>query len=255
MIRSILQFCMLSIVMVTMTVRLSFAATPPQQRFEKANALYKQQQYTQAAAQYQQLIDEGYLSAELYLNAGNAYYKSSAMGEAIYSYEKAQQIDPGNEAVGRNLALANQKIGSTAQSLPLLFFERWWMDLQRLHSTNGWAIGTIVLCWILIIVFAVHRFISRSILLRIAGYLTAALFIGYFAMAAWVYNRAQHQDIGIVMHGMAKVKAAPDANSKELFEVKEGIRLDVVDRTATFYKVALNDGKTGWVPVESIKTL
>ncbi|UYQ92733.1 tetratricopeptide repeat protein [Chitinophaga horti] len=253
--RSILNIRTLMLAVASLVASVTFAATPPQQRFEQANKLYKQQQYSEAASLYQQLIDEGYLSAELYVNAGNAYYRSNAMGEAIYSYEKAQQLDPSNEAAPRNLALANQKTGSTAQALPLLFFEKWWIDAQQLHSANGWAVGTIVLFWLLIILYGIYRFGNRQLVFKLVSYATAVLFVGYFVMAAWVYNRAHTQSIAIVMQPSAHAKAAPDDSSKDVFEVKEGFRLEVLERTGSYYKVALADGKSGWVPISSIKTL
>ncbi|MCK7558537.1 hypothetical protein MKQ70_27500 [Chitinophaga sedimenti] len=71
--RAILTIRLLFFAAAILAAHAVWAATPPQQRFEKANALYKQQQYTEAAALYQQLIDEAFLSPELYVNAGNAF--------------------------------------------------------------------------------------------------------------------------------------------------------------------------------------
>jgi tetratricopeptide (TPR) repeat protein len=252
--RAILTIRLLFFAAALLAASAVWAATPPQQRFEKANALYKQQQYTEAAALYQQLIDEGFLSPELYVNAGNAYYRSNALGEAVYSFEKALLLDPANEAAPRNLALANQKIGSTAQSLPLLFFEKWWINAQRLHTANGWATGAIVLCWLFIALYGAYRFAGRKTILKIGSYVAAVCFITYFVMAAWVHHRANTHDVAIAM-STAKAKAAPDGNSKDIFDVKEGFRVEVLDQTSGFYKVGLNDGKTGWVPAASIKTL
>lgn len=67
----------------------SAAAPVQQQQFEKANLLYKQKQYSEAAGIYQQLIDEGYHQPQLFINAGNAYYKANKTGLAIYNYEKS----------------------------------------------------------------------------------------------------------------------------------------------------------------------
>lgn len=255
--RSIHKFRILFLVMALMAVTSSFAATPPQTTFNNANKLYSQQKYSEAATAYQQLIDEGYQSAALYLNAGNAYYKANAMGKAIYSFEMARKLEPSNEAVTRNLSLANQKIGTNTQALPLLFFERWWMDLQLVHSANGWAIGAIVLAWVFGMGFTAYRFMPalKKLPLKIALYVAGILFTGYFAMAAWSYNNAQDHHIGIVMNAGAKAKAAPDGNSKDVFDLKEGSRLEVVDSTRDYCKIMLNDGKTGWVPAASIKTL
>ncbi|WP_341833947.1 tetratricopeptide repeat protein [Chitinophaga pollutisoli] len=116
--------------------------------FAEGNRLYEQQRFTDAAAKYQQLIDSGYQVADLYFNAGNAYYKSNQTGMAVYSFEKALRLQPGDEATERNLAIANQKVGSNVETLPLLFFERWWLQWQQLHTPAGWANWSIAWGWI-----------------------------------------------------------------------------------------------------------
>lgn len=225
--------------------------------FSEGNQLYRQQQYREAAARYQQLIDSGYQVADLYFNAGNAYLKSNQVGMAVYSFEKALHLKPGDAAVEQNLYLANQRVSNNIEALPLLFFERWWLQWQQLHSARGWAVGSIVWFWILCAGIISYFFMPglRHVWLRWGLSVAGVLFIGYFSMAVWMQNKAYHNTTAIVMQAAVKVKAAPDEGSKDLFQVGEGIKVEVLDGTKDFSKVQLADGKTGWMPVASLKKL
>jgi len=46
------------------------------QIWEKANAYYTTEEYNQAISLYEQIVQTGKESAELYFNLGNAYYKA-----------------------------------------------------------------------------------------------------------------------------------------------------------------------------------
>lgn len=224
--------------------------------FTEANKLYEQKKYAEAADKYQQLIDSGYQVADLYYNAGNAYYKSSQTGMAVYSFEKALSLKPGDEQIEQNLALANQQVGNNLESLPLLFFEKWWLQLQVMHTAAGWATGSIVFCWILAALAIVYFFMPnmKRPVFRWGMLVAGILFIGYFSMAIWMQNKAYNSGSAIVMKN-GKVKSAPDEGSKDLFEIKEGIKIKVLDSTKDFSKVQLSDGKTGWIAVKDIRNL
>lgn len=229
----------------------------PQQRFEKANTLYQQNKYTEAAGIYQQLISEGYTLEDLYFNAGNAYYKSNRTGQAIYNYEKALQLNPDNESVSHNLDLANQRVPGFTDELPLLFFQKWWQQWQHLHTPNGWAVGSLVLFWLLIggllVYLLAARFNNRPV--RMGVSVIGAAFVVYLFMSIYTYSSLHSHHTGIVMNSGIKAKAAPDQNGKELFELNEGMKVQVLDATMDYCKVQLADGKTGWIACDEVKRL
>ncbi|NSL89368.1 tetratricopeptide repeat protein [Chitinophaga sp. Mgbs1] len=229
----------------------------PQQRFDAANSLYQQSKFTEAAAAYQQLIDEGYQQKPLYFNAGNAYYKAGKTGDAVYSYEKALQLAPGDEAVKHNLSLANQKVSGYVEELPLVFFQQWWQQLQQVHKANGWAVGTVVLFWLLVAGIMLNSFLPgwKNKFLRWGNYALGTLCALYLIMAIDTYLVANNHSQGVIMHSNIKVKTAPDDNSKDAFEIQEGMKVQVADATKDYCKISLADGKTGWVSCNYIKRL
>lgn len=229
----------------------------PQQQFDKANQLYRQGRYTEAAARYQQLQDLGYHPEALFFNAGNAYYKANRIGQAVYNYEKALQLSPGNDAIEHNLALANQKVNSYVDDLPLVFFQRWWLQLKHLHQPNGWAVISLVLFWLLTAGILIYRYAHgfKKAWLRWGNYTLGALFVLYLIMAADTWWSSSRHDTGIIMNSSIKVKAAPDDNSKDMFEIQEGMKVKIDDATKDFCKIVLADGKAGWISCNFIKRL
>lgn len=228
-----------------------------QQRFEQANLLFNQSKYTEAARTYQQLLDEGHAQKELYFNAGNAWYKAGKTGQAIYSYEKALQLSPNDPAVKHNLAIANQKVNGFVEELPLVFFQQWWLQLQHLHKANGWAIGTVVLFWLLITGIMLNTFLPgwRNKFLRWGSYVLGALCLLYLLMAIDTYLSSNNHESGIVMNSNIKAKSSPDENSRDAFEVGEGMKVHITDATADYCKIELADGKNGWISCAYIKRL
>src|SRR5580704_14777486 len=75
---------------------LSFGSDGANTLFSKGNTLYTKGQYKDALATYQQLIDQGYQSAAVYFNMGNASYKNDDIASAVLYYEKAHKLAPGD---------------------------------------------------------------------------------------------------------------------------------------------------------------
>jgi len=233
------------------------AASAPQQEFEKANGLFKQKQYTEAANIYQQLIDQGFGQPELYLNAGNAWYKANKTGLAVFNYEKALSADPFNKSAAHNLAVANQRVEGYVNDLPLLFFQQWWLHVLHFHTPDGWATGAILLFWLSITGIVVLLLIPafKPVLMKWGSAVLAAGFLFYLIMGISAYLTANAHDQGIIMSTAVKVKAAPDNESKDMFELHEGVKVQVTDATQEFCKISLPDGKTGWLACAEIKRL
>lgn len=72
--------------------------------FDEGNALYNQGNYTEAIEKYTSIINNGFESAELYYNLGNAYYKINDIANSIFYFEKSLLLDPNNNETKNNLS-------------------------------------------------------------------------------------------------------------------------------------------------------
>src|SRR5260370_28423453 len=116
--------------------------------FEAANKLYEQGKHSEAAANYEKLIQAGQVSAALHFNLGNALFKSGQIGRAIAAYHQAEQLAPRDPDVRANLQFArNQAQG------PSLSPSRWQHWLGKL-SVNEWTLLSAGGLWLLLFLLA-----------------------------------------------------------------------------------------------------
>jgi len=60
----------------------------------------------------------------------------------------------------------------------------------------------------------------------------------------------------VVLAAAVQVRAAPaEDDDLTLFEIHEGTRVRVEQRTGTWAEVVLDDGKVGWVPAEVMESI
>ena len=120
----------------------------PPPAFESANKLYEEGKFAEAAAAYQKLAQSGQVSAALYFNLGNAFFKSSQNGRAIAAYRQAEQLNPRDPDLRANLQFArNQTQG------PTLSPSRWQRWLGRL-TLNEWTLLAAGAIWLLLLLLA-----------------------------------------------------------------------------------------------------
>lgn len=219
--------------------------------FDKANQLYHNKNYDSAARLYQQMINDGYCSADLFYNAGNAYYRLNRIGLAIWCYEKAVGIHRDKNYV-ENLALAKKRIREPIDEIPEIFFIRWWESAYRLFSANTWAV--LALTWFLL---AMSGLFLNKFNIRISmpawlkyGAFTLSLYCLFMLMVR-AYNDACHFN-GIIIEAKT---LCTFQNKKEPIFLSEGIKIKVVElhpestRSTGTPKVAvkLPDGRNGLI--------
>jgi len=79
-------------------------ATTPEEWFELGKDYYKQNQWSQAVAAFQKVIELDPTYQAAYANLGAAYHRQNNLDLAIAQYEKALELDPDDGEVVYNLA-------------------------------------------------------------------------------------------------------------------------------------------------------
>src|SRR5512135_2510947 len=97
----------------------------PSELFNRGNDYYKAGNYADAATQYQEIINQGMVSAAVYFNLGNAEYRQGKIAQAILAYERAVRLKPGDPDILHNLRLVNFKIVDRIEPVPELFIIQW----------------------------------------------------------------------------------------------------------------------------------
>ncbi len=222
-----------------------------QQLWEKANNFYTTEEYRQAIATYEQILQNGEESAKLYFNLGNAYYKAGEINKAILNYERAKLLAPQDEDIQFNLELANQYVVTKIDELPQPFFLRWRNRILNTYPAETWSIISIVAFVLFLVLLGLFLF-SRSVpVKRISFWFgVAAIVVSAFtfSFAARQTNKIAQRNEAIVFCPRVTIKSSPAQSGTDLFLIYEGVKVQVTDSLNTWKEIKLNDGNQGWLP-------
>lgn len=220
----------------------------------KANEMYKQGQYSDAAKLYEEMLKSG-VSAELYYNLGNSYYKSDEIGLAILNYERALRLNPRFKDAAYNLSIAESKIVDNINSTPTFFIKRWIHGLIDNASSNNWAIISLFFFTLTLGAFLFFLFSSTRNKRKISFYTTifsAIFFITTFAFSGIRKEQFVKHNSAIVLAGSVSAKSSPDVSGTDLFQLHEGTKVDVKSTLGTWAEISLDNGAVGWVEEKTI---
>lgn len=230
----------------------------PEEAVQKGNSFYQKKQYEKAVESYQQVINAGFESDEVYFNMGNAYYKLGKLGYAILNYEKAYKLNPGDDDIQFNLRLASARTVDKIDELPKMFLVKWWESLVNLFSISGWTIVTFIFYLLLlgsiILYFFAHKPLYQKTAL-LSGMISAVFLI---LTVLFLYSKINNDTVvkyGVVVEQAVAVKNSPDENGGDAFIIHEGIKVNLEDQVADWVKIKLPDGKVGWLPGSNLKTI
>jgi len=226
---------------------------------DRANQAYQEGDYAAAIEAYEAVLEAGFESGALYYNLGNAYFKSGSLGRSILNWERALERAPGDPDIVANLELARTLTADAVEPLPrfwLLSAMEWWVDLIPRSA----LISIVAIAWLTL---------TGGLLLRVLGRSVRAAEVGYWltlsgALAVMLLgSNLVIRELGLGRPGRAvimaeaiAVRAAPAADDDlTLFEVHEGTRVRIDQRTGEWAEIVLDDGKVGWVPVAAMEEI
>lgn len=226
----------------------------------EADGLYKKEKYQEAAAAYESLLKskEG-VSAALYYNLGNAYYKLDNIPLAILNYERALLLEPGDGDIRANLALARGKTADKVTPPSEMFFVTWWRGFCNSMSEYAWcimSIGAFVLLLIGLLVYLYsHYLLARKI--GVYGAMVMLVLVVLFNFAAYSQNQSlSNRNAAIVIAPAISVKSSPADSSTDLFVIHEGSKVEILDASMKQWKeVKFEEGKQGWIPASAVEVI
>jgi len=225
--------------------------------FEEGNSLYNNKQYDQAIEKYKEILSGGAESAALYYNMGNSYYKIGKIGYAILYFERAKRLAPKDKEILNNLYFLQKKVKNlgTLPSLPL------YNAIENVENTFSINILTI-LCYIFFVLLlgslSFYIFASKILFRKISFFLGFGILICLIMASSLLvlkYRDLYFSESAIVITNSAQIKYSPDMESRELFSVFEGERVEIEDQVAGWAKVKALNGKNGWIIIDSINKI
>lgn len=226
--------------------------------FEQGNALYNDGKFAEAIDKYQQILDSGEHSAELYYNMANAHYKLNNVAPSIYYYEKALQLKPNDEEIKNNLSYAQNMTIDAIDVQAEVGFSKLIKSLINFFSFDTWAKLSLGFMILFILLFLAYYFSHNTVNKRIAfiGFVCSLFFMGLtLALAFQKQTLNSKNKPAIVFAQEVSVKNGPNNKSEELFKLHEGTKVQVIESFEDWKKIKINQETEGWLPKESIKML
>ena len=214
--------------------------------FMEAQQNYRDGNYSQAASNFEKLLQGGTRNGTLYYNLGNSYFKMGMLGKAILSYRLAELYLPRDEDLNANLRYARQLTKDKIEAKQLVpFLKRFCFWYSKLNITELFIVFLIAhaLFWLI----AMIRIVWRKEYLNFIFLITlAAVVVLGFSLALKLYYYSYGID-GVVVAKDITVRSGNGITNTALFQLHDGAECKIIKQEGDWLKIQLPDGKKGWI--------
>ena len=225
----------------------------------EADSAYIQGDYLTAIGIYEWVVENQGVNATLYMNLGNCWLKRDEIAKAILYYERAYLLDPSDPDIRFNLELARTKTVDKVNAVNQLFITVWFKKLLAVLDVNEWAVLTVILFALTILLVGVFLFSKKSGMRKISFSFSAfflLLSILSFIFATTQMGNLKDRDTAIIMSPSVTVKSTPTSAGTDLFIIHEGRKVKILDSSMKeWVEIRLEDGNTGWIPVNVMEII
>ena len=227
-------------------------------KFDRANKYYQQQDYENAIKSYEEVLKANRISAAVYFNLGNAYFKTGNVAKSLLNYERAHKFAPDDEDIDFNLKVAALKVVDKIDPIPMVFYKHWINSMALALRMDVWSKIFIALVWLTSFLFA--AFIVASSPIRKKLFFVVAMLFLIFSLSSFYFTTVQdnlvnHDQHAIVMMASSYVKSSPDEKGNDQFILHEGTKVEVLDEFNDWRKIKIANGSIGWIKFKDIEII
>jgi tetratricopeptide (TPR) repeat protein len=224
------------------------AAQSSDDLFVLGNEAYKNKQYDQAIARYNDLLARGVVSANIYFNLGNAYFKAGDLGHAVLYYMRARKLDPGDEDINSNLEFARGFTRVQMEGVQLNPIRGFFESIVSPFSLSTLAWASSMLFIIVMALLAVRYGLGRrSSLVRSGITLGIVLLVLSSGLTTFKYNYTVLTKRAVLVGEAAPVYAGPSEEMEVELQGSPGLIVEVVDESGDWYNVLFENKRRGWI--------
>jgi tetratricopeptide (TPR) repeat protein len=224
--------------------------------FLQGNRYYQNNRFDLAIEAYAKAIDAGNISPELLYNLGNAYYKNGNLPHAILYYEKARLLNPQDEDINKNLAIANVRVVDKTDVIPEIFLKRWMRNFILLFPSNIWALASIF-AFALSLLFFLLYILASGRRMKSLGFFPAVFLLLISIITLWSslkrIETIKGSRAAIIMDASVTVKSSPAIDGNNLFMLHEGTKVMIMDSLDNWKEIRIPDGNKGWIESKSVQ--
>ena len=237
----------------------SFAlAQETETTFDNANSAYNAGQFEKAVMLYKEILESGQQSAELYFNLANSYYRLNQVGESIFYFEKAKQLQPMDEDININSAFAQNMAIDAVEVLPKSQFTLLEEKTIELFSQEGWAYVIVFMAWLLVFFWGLYLWNKAPVIKRtffVSTLVLGLLLIGSLFIAVVKSSNTADTTYGILFNEKMEVWAEPNSRAEVLFLLHEGTKVQMLDQLQEWQKIRIANGSEGWIKNAKVRSL
>ena len=143
------------------------------------------------------------------------------------------------------------------EAVPEFVLKAWFNDLGHAMGPDGWAWTFIVLLVLAALSVLAFLFKSRGKTLSfVVGIVFLAL--SFCSLAISLTQRGDYfsEDYAIVVSYESFVRSSPsDENTKSLFVLHEGTKVEILEELGDWCKIEIADGRQGWMKGKDIESI
>lgn len=235
-----------------------FANTQIDDVFEDAVASFELKDYSKALDRFKSIENEGIISADLFYNIGNCYFRLNEVGRSILYFKKALKVKSNHEAARRNLkyslTFTKDKQGSGSEDVIKSFWEKAFEAL----SINLLALISIIIfsLIILLIVLMIIRYHNRE--KTVPAFITVVLtvFLVLFLVLSFLKWKEYHnEDEAVLLSSSAIGYSGPSEDFTRVFTIHEGMIFQVEREESGWCLIKLANGLGGWIETDTFERI
>ena len=226
--------------------------------FNKGNSAYNEGNFEKAISHYNSIIEKGKHSSDLYFNMGNAYYRLNRVAESIFYYEKAKQLDPLSDKIKLNSSFAENMTIDSIEELPKSQLEELKIKIFKFLSVRNWAILTVILSWLFLVMFSLYLFNNKSSIKRIFfSFSSICLLILIFSFSISYLSKKEKESnqSAIIFSNQLNIWPEPNERGEIKFILHKGTKVNLLENLEEWKKIRIANGSEGWVKNPELKSL
>jgi len=215
-------------------------------KFYHANTYYSEGEYEKAIKTYEEVLNSGFGSGNLYYNLANSYFKKGELGEAILNYEKAMRLIPRDSDLKSNYEYAKSLIKGGVVEAQAQWHRIAFDRIFSLFTIDELAFSLAVIFTGILLVILVSLHIPPIRKYRVVALSVLIIMFSLFFMALFEKVSVVGKE-AVIIAQKADAKFEPFDSATTHFTLYEGTEVAVVSPKDSWYKIERSDKKTGWV--------
>jgi tetratricopeptide (TPR) repeat protein len=222
--------------------------------FRAAISLYDQGKFVESATSFQNIVDKGYSSPQLFYNAGCAYYKAGRMGLAIANFRRAERLAPEDADIKANLEFARLYTVDKIEADQKGIFQTQIDSVLNVLSPNQYFLISLAALALIFALLALRRMGKVNIgSTTIVGLSLVVVLSGAAMVLVLQHNYLTEE--GVITVEQTEIMSGPGSEFELQFEAHEGLMFQILESRPDYYLALFANQLKGWVRRSDVVTI